>query len=116
MPNLLRVPVQVIDFRPKADRSWKMSFETRELSGEEVALLADNYQGEGWLVFSPNEEIAVGDIPSEAAEAGVKSPAQRLRAKVFIYWKQHINRGDFESYWRTYVQREIERIDEHIDN
>jgi hypothetical protein len=92
-----------------------MKFETRELSGEEVALLADSYQGEGWLVFSPNQEIAVSDIPTEAAEAGVKSPGQRLRANVFMYWKQHVDKGDFESYWRTFVQKEIERIKEQID-
>lgn len=112
---LLKVPVQVTGFQPKADRSWTMKFETRELTGEEVALLADSYQGEGWLIFSPNEEVAIGDIPNEAAEAGVKSPAQRLRARVFIYWKQHVNKGDFESYWRTYVQNKIEDIDEYID-
>lgn len=114
---LLTVPVQVVGFQPKVDRSWTMKFETRELNGEEVALLADSYQGEGWLVFSPNTEgIKPEEIPTEAAEAGVKSPGQRLRAKVFVYWKQHVNKGDFESYWRTYVQKQIERIDEEIDN
>lgn len=92
-----------------------MKFETRELAGEEVALLANNFQGEGWLVFSPNEEIPVEEIPVEAAEAGVKSPAQRLRANLFVYWKQHVNKGDFEAYWRTYVQKQIDRISDQID-
>lgn len=113
--KLLKVPVLVTGLNPKADRSWTMKFETRELTGEEVALLADNYQGEGWLIFSPNEKIAAEEIPTEAAEAGVKSPAQRLRARVYIYWKQHVGKGDFESYWRTWVSRKIDQIDEQLD-
>ena len=113
---ILTVPVQVVGFQPKVDRSWTMKFETRELDGQEVALLADSYQGEGWLIFSPNTEaIAVTDIPTEAAEAGGKSPGERLRGRVFVYWKQHVDKGDFESYWRTYVQKQIDRINEEID-
>lgn len=116
MDDLIQVPVLVTGFRPKADRSWKLEFETRELIGSEVAMLADNYQGEGWLVFKPNAQgIDLKEVPTNDADAGVKSPAQRLRAVVFKYWKQNVDKGDFEAYWRAYVQKQIEQIGEKID-
>lgn len=115
-PDLIQLPVQVVGFRPKADRSWKLEFETRELMGSEVALLADSYQGEGWLIFKPNGDgIDPKEVPTDTADAGVKSPAQRLRSVVYKYWKQNIDKGDFESYWRSYVQKQIESIAERID-
>lgn len=111
---LISVPAQVVNMNPKADRSWKLIFETRELSGDEVKILADNFQGEGWLVFKPNEEVALADIPEGVADAGVKSPSQRLRGKIFILWKALGGKGDFEAFYRTYLDKLIEYVDSKI--
>lgn len=105
---LVSVPAQVAGMNPRADRSWKLVFETRELSGDEVKILADHYQGEGWLLFKPNDEIVEAEIPQTQAESGTKSQGQRLRDIIFIDWKQHGERGDFESYYRTYMEKLIE--------
>lgn len=113
--ELVQVPAQIVDFKPKADRSWRLTFGTRELSGEEVKVLADNFQGEGWLVFSPNGEIAPDDVPLELADAGVKSPAQRLRAVIYLLWKQKGSKGDFESYYRTSMEKLVEYISVQLD-
>lgn len=112
--KLVQIPVIVDDMKPMKDRSWKIRFETRDLSGENVSLLADSLQGEGWLVFSPNQEVTVGDIPNETADAGVKSPAARLRTKLFIYWKATGGKGDFEGFYRTKIEQFIEVIDSKI--
>lgn len=112
--KLVQLPVTIEDFKPKRDRSWKIVFETRQLSGDEVKLLADNFQGEGWLVYSPNEEVTVADVPMGKADAGVKTPAERLRAKLFIYWKALGGEGDFDGFYRTKVQQFIEVIDSKI--
>lgn len=111
----IAVPAQVLDFKPKADRSWRLVFGTRELGGEEVKILADNFQGEGWLVFKPNAEVTPEDIPEGQAEAGVKTPAQRLRTRIYIMWKQRGGKGDFETYYRTSIERLIEYIDGQLD-
>lgn len=110
MPDnvLVSVPAEVVDIRPKVDRSWKLSFNTRELSGHEVAILADNFQGEGWLVFKPNGNITQEEIPQGKADSGVKTQSQRLRDVIFVDYKQHGEKGDFESYYRTYLEKLIE--------
>ena len=114
-PQLIQVPASVVGMNPKADRSWKVSFETRELTGDEVAVLADNFQGEGWLVYKPNSEVQVADIPEGYADPGVKSPSQRLRAKIFILWKGKGSKGDYESYYRMSIEKLIGIIDDQLE-
>lgn len=93
---------------PKADRSWKLVFETRELTGEQVKVLADNFQGEGWLVFKPNGDITYQEVPTEKADAGVKSQAQRLRAAIMVLWRNSGSKGDPEAFYRTFTEKLIE--------
>lgn len=105
---LVMVPAQVMGMNPRLDRSWKLVFETRELTGDEVKVLADNFQGEGYLLFKPNKGIVDEEIPEGQAESGVKSQSRRLRDVIFIDWKQHGEKSDFESYYRTYLEKLIE--------
>lgn len=112
--QLITVPAIVQAFKPMADRSWRITFETQELNGEQLSVLADHFQGQGWLLFSPNE-LALADIPEETADAGVKSPSQRLRSKIYILWKQKGGRGDFESYYRTSLKKLEEIIDSQLE-
>lgn len=112
--KLIQVPCVVDNFSPRKDRSWKITFETRELSGDEVKLLADSFQGEGWLVFSPNQEVTASDIPVEVADAGVKSPAARLRDRIFVYWKSTGGEGDFEGFYRTKIEQLMDIISSKI--
>lgn len=106
--SLISVPAQVMGMNPKQDRSWKLVFETRELAGEEVKILADNFQGEGWLLFKPNGNITQAEVPEGDANSGIKSQSQRLRDVVFILWKQKGEKGDFESFYRVYLEKLIE--------
>jgi hypothetical protein len=107
---LISVPAQVINMNPRADRSWRLQFETRELAGDEVKILADNFQGEGWLVFKPNDAIVQAEIPQGDADSGTKSQSARLRDVIFILWKQAGEKGDFETFYRTYLERLIEYV------
>lgn len=109
-PELIQVPAQAIDMKPRADKSWKLVFETRELGGQEVALLADSLQGEGWLVFKPNGDIKYSEIPEEKADSGTKSQSQRLRDVIYILWKQKGGKGDFETFYRVSLEKLIEHI------
>lgn len=116
MSDLIQVPSQVIDMKPRQDRSWKISFETRELTGEQVKLLADAFQGEGWLVFKPNSQgIDLSDIPDAEAEAGTKKPSQRLRAAIMVLYKQKGSKADPESFYRTYMEKLIDYVKSQLE-
>ncbi len=104
MKNLIQVPVSVTNMKPMADKSWRLTFDSeKELSGEEVKVLVDNYQGLGWLVYSPNE-IQHTDIPEESVEGETKSQSSRLRSVIYILWCQQGKKGDFELYYRQYLE------------
>jgi hypothetical protein len=108
MNELISVPAQVVNMNPRQDRSWKLVFETRELSGEEVKILADNFQGEGWLLFKPNGDISEEEIPEGKADSGTKSQSQRLRDVIFVLYKQQDSKVDFETFYRVYLEKLIE--------
>ena len=113
--EIIQAPVIVEGFRPKKDRSWSIQFTTRELSGEEVKLLADSYQGEGFLVFKPNDDIKPSEIPEGIADAGVKTPSQRVRTKLYILWKQRGEDGSFENFYRNMYQKFEDIIDSNLE-
>jgi hypothetical protein len=116
MADLLQVPSQVMDFRPRADGSYKLTFETRTLTGEEVALLANNFRGEGWLVFRPNAaSIELGDIPHTDADAGLESPSSRLRKRIYILWDQEGRKGSFDNYYLATIGKFMEYIESRLE-
>jgi hypothetical protein len=109
--QLVQAPAQLIGFQPKADRSYKLTFETRQLTGEEVAILADSFQQEGWVLFKPNEALVEADIPTVDADAGLESPSVRLRKRLWLYWQQQGKQGSFEAFYLAFMQRQLEAID-----
>lgn len=112
--QLIQVPASVQNMNPRADRSWKLVFETgRELTGEEVKLLTDNFQGEGWLLFSPNE-IQTADVPDVDVEETGKKPSQRLRNVIYRLWEHQGSHGDFEMFYRVSMERAINNVKERL--
>jgi hypothetical protein len=111
--NIL-IPVAVSGLKPRKDKSWTLSFETgRELSGEEVSVLVDHFEGEGWLQFSPNEDIP--PPPDNPADAGVKSPSERLRSHLYALYRQRGSKGSFPSFYGAYIDKLLENIRERLD-
>lgn len=68
----------------KADRSYKLTFNTRELSGEDAAILLGMHMSEGHLLFAPTDKLSEADIPDEPAKSGMsdKTPGQRRTFKL----------------------------------
>ena len=84
------------------DKSTRISFETGEMSKDQKMMVLENDGQLGTLIFIPEEaQEAPPKIDSAAYEG--KKPSERLRAVMFVYWKQQGKQGDFEQYYTSQV-------------
>jgi hypothetical protein len=97
-----------------ADKGMRMGFSTNELTDEDRLLATKYHQQFGWLMFKPNP-FTVEDMPKETAEDKNKTPSKRLRASLFILWKQEGENGDFEVYYREKMEKLIKYVQEKLD-
>ncbi len=114
MKKNVEVPARLNGLSTKVDGSLSLRFETGiELSPEETALLISYVKAEGWLLFSMNE-FQESDVPKENAPSTGKSAAKRLRDVLFVYWKENVNSGDFEVFYKRKMESIIESVKEKL--
>lgn len=115
--SAIKLPAIFSGIRSRVDRSYTLTFSTRELGGSDASTLLDMQQSECWLVISPDDSIDSVDVPKTKPDAGTsqKSPGQRLRAVLFVLWSQVGKPGDFEDYYRQRMERIIEQFKAKLD-
>lgn len=96
----------------RKDGSASLSFDTRELTAEEIFTIMSLRHSEGWLCFAPNENEI--EIPEERVELDEKSPSERLRAVLFVWYKQETEKGKFVGLFDTFKKEKMEKIIETI--
>ena len=96
------------------DRGIRLGFTTQELNKDERAVIEDQFQQYGNLLFSPNE-IDYSDIPKEQAEDKSKTPSKRLRNVLYVLWKQTSKEKDFELYYRIRMEKIIDYVKVKLD-
>lgn len=99
---------------PRKDGSMTLRFVTQEITKSEKVDLMEFYQSFGWLLFSANK-FQESEIPTEVAKQKTgKSVSERLRAVIFIRWKQLGAKGDFEAYYKQRMERYINQEKEEL--
>lgn len=117
--KLLQTPATISKVTSMRNRTLRCQVDTQEnLSDEEMAKLMANIDKFGWFMFSPDNQIDEKDLldlpslPKRAEEN--KSPAQKLHNTLYVYWKQEDSKGDFETYYRRYMEKRINEIKERL--
>lgn len=123
MKPLFQIPASCTRMSLRGDGSFNLGFVT-ELEIRDVnerAKLLDWHNKTGWLTFKENE-ITPEDIPDEdAATDESKSPSQRLRAVLYVWWKRNGVEGDrvvvpdFEEFYRHHMERIINKYKTFLD-
>ncbi len=109
----IQIPAIINPPRIRKDKSCAISFDTRELSSEEIFTILSLSQTEGWLSFSPNEN-EIPDAPDERAEVDQKTPSERLRAVLFVWFSQETESGKFTGTFETFRKEKMEKIIEGV--
>lgn len=104
------VPATLEGISPLKEGGMSLRFHTQEVSKTEMVSLMNYYQSFGYLLFSP-EQLGEEDIPKETLSPDEKkSPSKRLRASLFVLWKQQGGEGDFEAFYRRQMEKAIESV------
>lgn len=111
---MIQIPATLTGFSSRSDGSAGIRFATQELSAEDFSLLKDNLNQFGFVLFAPNP-FKPSDVPKETAEDKNKTPSKRLRAVIFIEWKQLGKEGDFEDYYRQKMEKIIDHLKSKLD-
>lgn len=99
---------------PRKDGGVSLRFTTNEVSKADKVMLMEFYQSFGWLMFKANE-FQESEIPTEAAKNQTgQTESKRLRAVLFVYWKQLGRNGDFEGFYKQKMEQFINKIKEQL--
>lgn len=112
--NAIKLPAVLDNFTERKDGSSRITFDSRELTEEEVLILRRFRNEEGWLIFSKNE-IDKEDIPDKDAEVDTKTPSQRLRAVLFVRWKNLGEPDTFKKYYDSVMEKFINSVKDRLD-
>lgn len=111
MGDKVTLSAQLLKVESRADKTYKLIFNTQELHGSEAAKLLPLLMSQGWLLFAPTE-LEESDVPDEKPDkmTNQKSQAQRIRAALHVKWEQQGSKGDFEYFYRVATERIIDQI------
>jgi hypothetical protein len=115
----VKLPAIFSGIRSRKDRSYSLTFETRELGGSYAAELLKLQQTECWLLVAPDDSLDAVDVPQAKPDSGTnqRTASQRLRAILFVYWQQLGKPdGDFENFYRVKVERIIDQYKALLDS
>lgn len=99
-------------------RHARIVLDTQELiTPEQLTELFGLHEQVGWFFFLKAPEITINkeELPEIHLEDGEKSPGQRLRATLFVYWNQRTDKTqDFELFYRRWMERTIHQVKEQL--
>jgi len=109
----IKTDLIITSFRGLTDRSLSLTCHTPELSTKEKALFMELQGLNCEALFEPKDE------PSEEykveREVETKSPGQRLRAVLFVYWDQQGRPGEFDVFYKAEVEKVINSIKSRLE-
>ena len=100
--------------RSKVDRSLGISLTTPELSTQEKALFMELQGLNSEITITPLDDKAEG-MEKIDKEVSTKTQSQRLRAVLFIYWKQLGEKETFEEFYKSQTEKIIEHFKSKLD-
>jgi hypothetical protein len=115
MKEPIQVPVIVAGLQTKVDGSVKITLETGELNNDQAGELYGMRNCAAWAVIAP-DSIKEMNIPKEEVDPalGSKTPSQRLRNVIFVYWKEKGSNGDFDDFYKKQLEFVIEQYKEKL--
>lgn len=111
---IIKLPACLDNYKERKDGSTSLKFDSREISEEEVLILRRFRNVEGWMLFS-TDDLNAKDVPDEEPEVDMKTPAQRLRAVLFLRWKMLGEPNTFRAYYDKSMEHFINEVKSKLE-
>ena len=110
----IEVNIILTGIRAKVDGSLGLSVSTPELTPEEKAEFM-RLQGVNVIaLFTPLDDIAAPKYKVDK-EIETKTPSNRLRNTLYVLWEQEGSKGDFDEFYKRYMEKFIDLIKEKLE-
>lgn len=108
------MPCTFSGFSSRADGSAGLRFTSQELTSDQFAELKDSLNSYGWLLFETQEQNLA--VPTENITDDTRKPSMRMRAVLYLMWKQQGEKGDFEAFYRGQMELIIGKIKSKLND
>ena len=126
MKDIFKAPATISKITTMADRTIRLQIDCQEMSVEDEAIVLKSRNKIGWFLFGETEmtedDLNKMNLPDFApTEKGDKTPSQRLRAVLFLIWKQKGKKDiygqpcDFDTYYKQILESLIGQYKEKLD-
>jgi cysteine synthase len=109
----IQTPIIITSFRGKVDGSLSLTLTTPELQANEKVEFM-NLQGINCMAIFKPTDYQTTSLKVEKKIDG-KTPSQRLRAVLYVWWEQHGKSEDFETFYNYRMEAFIDKIKEQLD-
>jgi len=117
---MIILPAILEGIRSLKDKTYKLTFETNELTPEQFGAIGASLQSFGYLAFKKDpykqkEKEMLNAIESDYEDKG-KSKAQRLRGVLYRNWEQSSGGYEvFDDYYNHHMEKIIIHFKEKLD-
>lgn len=96
-------PVILDRVSTRSDGSLTLSFSTPELTPDEKLVFLEVAKQNLKLLLQPAEGVTA-EMKEVRGQFETRTPSQRLRSILYIYWKQADGTGEFEQFYRKQIE------------
>jgi len=117
----VKLPAIFTGIQSKVDGSYKLTFNTREMSGPDAAVLLGMANKEAWVLIAPDESsLDDVEVPTARPDGLMprKTPAARQRSVMYLYWRgqgAEAVLGPFDSWYASVLERTISQWKAKLD-
>lgn len=102
-------PTILVRCSTRSDGSLSLGFSTPELRPDEKVAFMELQGKNLTLLLQPLDDVPAG-LKEVRGRFDTKTPSQRLRAVIYIKFKQTGASGEFEDFYRRFINDHIEAI------
>ncbi len=102
-------PVILDRVSTRSDGSLTLSFSTPELTPDEKLVFLELQKKNLKMLLQPTDEITT-EMKEVRGQFETRTPSQRLRSCLYIYWKQASGQGEFDDFYRKQMDEIINNI------